>query len=194
MIKEAVIIDSGVANLGSLQYALERVGCAGTVSLDPGVIRSAERVVLPGVGSARPAMDRLRETGLTEVIPVLTQPLLGICLGMQLLGQTTAEGDVSCLGILDYEARRIFHERVPHMGWNRLEVTRESPLTEGLDDSWTYFVHGYSVSTGSFTTATTTHGETFSAAISDRNFHAVQFHPERSSTAGRRLLENFLNL
>lgn len=192
---EVVIIDSGCANVGSVSYALQRLGARPVLTSDATVVASADRVILPGVGAAGAAMETLRDTGLEEVIPSLDQPLLGICLGMQLLGSFSEEGDAACLGMVDFRAKRLEHARVPHMGWNRLDVTSEaSPLMEGMAGSHVYFVHSYAVPVIDGTVATSTHGNTFSAAISSGNVHAVQFHPERSSTAGARLLENFLRL
>ncbi len=192
------IIDSGGANIASLRYALERLGCDATLTRDPDVVRTAGRVLLPGVGAAADAMHRLRASGLAEVIPTLTQPLLGICLGMQLLFDSSEEGDTSCLGVISGRARRLAAapgRPVPHMGWNQLEATRPHPLMRGVKDGdYAYFVHSYALPAGAATIATCEYGPSFSAAVSHRNFHATQFHPERSAGVGATVLQNFLEL
>jgi len=192
------IIDSGGANIASLRYALERLGCDATLTRDPDVVRNAGRVLLPGVGAAADAMQRLRAYGLAEVIPTLTQPVLGICLGMQLLFESSEEGDTPCLGIVPGRARRFVvapGRPVPHMGWNQLESTRAHPLLRGVrEGDYAYFVHSYALPVGPATIATCQYGVGFSAAVSHRNFHATQFHPERSSRVGATLLQNFLEL
>ncbi len=196
--RDALIIDSGGANLASLQYAFARLGAATRVSADPDALAAARRVVLPGVGSAADAMRRLRATGLDSVLPRLTQPLLGICLGMQLLYEHSAEGDVDCLGILPQRVRRLqpSPERpVPHMGWNSLQSVQADPLLEGLGAlPYFYFVHGYAAPVGPFTLAPVEYGESFSAVVRRANFWGVQFHPERSAAAGARVLANFLSV
>jgi glutamine amidotransferase len=192
------IIDSGGANIASLRYALERLGCYATLTRDPDVVRTAGRVLLPGVGAAADAMQRLRASGLAEVIPTLTQPLLGICLGMQLLFDSSEEGDTSCLGVISGRARRLAAapgRPVPHMGWNQLESTRPHPLMRGVKDGdYAYFVHSYALPAGAATIATCEYGQSLSAAVSHRNFHATQFHPERSAGVGATVLQNFLEL
>ncbi len=196
--RDALIIDSGGANLASLQYAFARLGAATRVSAEPDAVAAARRVVLPGVGSAADAMRRLRATGLDSVLPRLTQPLLGICLGMQLLYEHSAEGDVDCLGILPQRVRRLqpSPERpVPHMGWNSLQSVQADPLLEGLGAlPYFYFVHGYAAPVGPFTLAPVEYGESFSAVVRRANFWGVQFHPERSAAAGARVLANFLSV
>ena len=193
-----VIVDSGGANLTSLCNALTRLGAAALVTSDAATIRSAARVILPGVGSATAAMARLRDLQLTRVIPGLQQPMLGICLGMQLLYERSEEGDVPCLGILPGQVRRIEPQpglSVPHMGWNTLEIVRDDPLLDGLDaGSYVYFVHSYAASVDSHTLAISEHGSPLTALVRHGNFWGTQFHPERSGTAGARLLENFLRL
>ena len=142
-------------------------------------------------------MERLRETGLDELVPRLRQPVLGICLGMQLLFRHSTEGDTPLLGIIDADIQRLPEGaglRIPHMGWNRVAPEREDPLTEGLDNSWFYFVHSFAAPTGRWTLASCTHGERFSAIVGHENFRGAQFHPERSAGAGARLLKNFLEL
>ena len=193
-----VIVDSGGANLASLRNALTRLGAAALVTSDAAAIRSAARVILPGVGSATAAMARLRDLQLTRVIPGLQQPMLGICLGMQLLYERSEEGDVPCLGILPGQVRRIAPQpglSVPHMGWNTLEIVRDDPLLNGfVAGSYVYFVHSYAASVDSHTLAISEHGSPLTALVRHGNFWGTQFHPERSGTAGARLLENFLRL
>jgi imidazole glycerol-phosphate synthase subunit HisH len=197
-VTEAVIIDSGGANLASLQFALERLGARAVVSSDARAIAAAPRVLLPGVGSAADAMQRLRRSGLAELLPTLRQPVLGICLGMQLLFERSAEGTTECLGVLPGTVRRLEAARgrpVPHMGWNQLTDPREDPLLEGIEPGeYFYFVHGYAVPTSEVTLAQVHYGEAVSAAVRRRNFWGTQFHPERSASAGARLLGNFLRL
>jgi glutamine amidotransferase len=193
---DVAIINNGGANIASLQFALDRLGAASRLTTDPVELRSARRVILPGVGAAGDAMARLRALGLAEVIPQLTQPVLGICLGMQLLFERSAEGDTPCLGLIPACVAR-FPDRVglpvPHMGWNRMRRLRASPLLQGLDDAaYVYFVHSFAAPTGAWTVATSDYGGEFSALVQVRNFHGAQFHPERSSKPGSRLLQNFL--
>jgi glutamine amidotransferase len=190
-----VIVASG-ANIASLQFALQRLDADAAVSADPEVIRAAGHVILPGVGAAAVAMSRLRQSGLDTVIPVLRQPVLGICLGMQLLHESSQEGDVACLGVIPGGAARFADDPgrpVPHMGWNTLEIRRPSPLLAGLSDGdYAYFVHSYALDVGAATVASAHYGAHFSACVQWRNFYGAQFHPERSAAVGARLLENFL--
>jgi glutamine amidotransferase len=195
---DVAIIDSGGANLASLRFALDRLGARSIVSADPAVIEAAPRVLLPGVGAAADAMQRLRADGLDALIPRLRAPLLGICLGMQLLFEHSAEGDTECLGVLPGEIARLRAAPglpVPHMGWNTLAIGRADPLLEGLGhDDRLYFVHGFAAPVGDTTLAAVEYGGTLSAAVGRDNFRGVQFHPERSSVAGARVLQNFLSL
>lgn len=195
---EAVIIDSGGANLASLQFALERLGARTAVSSDVREIAAAARVLLPGVGSAGDAMQRLRRSRVAELLPTLRQPVLGICLGMQLLFERSAEGTTECLGVLPGMVRRMQPgpgRPVPHMGWNQLSDTREDPLLEGIEPGeYFYFVHGYAVPATAVTLAHVQYGEAISAVVRRNNFWGTQFHPERSACAGARLLGNFLGL
>jgi glutamine amidotransferase len=197
-VTEVVIIDNGGGNVASVRYALERLGCAALVTRDPERIRAAPCVILPGVGAARDAMRRLTSAGLDRLIPTLTQPVLGICLGMQLLYSASAEGDTDCLGILPGRATRLVEapgRAVPHMGWNQLQPVRESPLLAGIAaGDYAYFVHSYALPPGPDTVATCDYGGPFTAIVSRRNFHGAQFHPERSARAGARLLANFVAL
>jgi glutamine amidotransferase len=190
------IIDSGGANIASLLYAFERLGREAELTTDPTKIRNAERVLLPGVGAARDAMQRLRDAGLVDVIRGLEQPVLGICLGMQLLLEGSAEEDVTCLGIVPGIAAKLAVSAdypVPNMGWCATHRIRDDAVMEGIDDnSFFYFLHSYALPVSDVTIATAEHGQPFSAALRYKNFVATQFHPERSSAAGARLLENFL--
>ena len=191
------VVDSGGANISSVLHALRRLGTEPVFTGDAGAIEAAERVILPGVGSAGAAMERLRATGLDELVPRLRQPVLGICLGMQLLFRHSTEGDTPLLGIIDADIQRLPEGaglRIPHMGWNRVAPEREDPLTEGLENSWFYFVHSFAAPAGRWTLASCTHGESFSAIVGHENFRGAQFHPERSAGAGARLLKNFLEL
>src|SRR5690606_5079748 len=159
-------------------------------------LAGATRVILPGVGAAAPAMRLLRERGFVEALPRLEVPLLGICLGMQLLFEHSEEGDVACLGLLPGVVRRLQPlpgRRVPHMGWNRLRQRRATPLLDGLGDgAWAYFVHGYAAERGESCVAEATHGAAFAAVVERGRVAGAQFHPERSAAAGARLLQNFL--
>jgi glutamine amidotransferase len=198
MTASPVIVASGGANLASLRFALGRLGFDAPVTEDAEKIRSASHVILPGVGAARDAMRRLDAAGLTATIPKLTQPVLGICLGMQLLFSGSDEDDARCLGIIDGVARRFpggEHLPVPQMGWNQLVLERPSALLEGsADGDYAYFLHSYALPTGPYTRATTEYGIPFSAVVEQDNFFGTQFHPERSSKAGARLLANFLRM
>jgi imidazole glycerol-phosphate synthase subunit HisH len=195
---DTVIIDSGGANLASLQFAFERLGAATQVSCDASTIRQARRVILPGVGAAADAMQRLRNSGVAGLLPTLTQPVLGICLGMQLLFSRSEEGSTDCLGILPETVRRLQPSPglpVPHMGWNQLAPLREDPILEGIArDDYVYFVHSYAVPVSAVTLATTDYGIPVSAVVRKGNFWGAQFHPERSAGTGARLLANFLRL
>ncbi|MCX7512364.1 imidazole glycerol phosphate synthase subunit HisH [Frateuria sp. STR12] len=193
-----VLVDAGGTNIGSMRYALQRLGVQAPLTSDPETIRSAGKVILPGVGAAAPAMARLRASGLVELLRGLTQPVLGVCLGMQLLCAHSEEGGVDCLGVIPACVRRLQPApglRVPHMGWNRLRACAAHPLLEGLDDdAQAYFVHSYAVPVGDATLAVAEHGSAFSAVIARGNFQGMQFHPERSAAVGARLLHNFLAL
>lgn len=195
---DTAIIDSGGANLASLQFAFERLGAQADVTTDPTAIRAAKRVVLPGVGSAADAMARLRHAGLADLLPSLTQPVLGICLGMQLLFNLSEEGDTPCLGIIPAAVKRLRPAQgrpVPHMGWNQLSPVRDDPLLEGISkDDYVYFVHSFAAPVSDVTLASADYGDPLSAIVRQRNFWGTQFHPERSATVGSRVLANFLKL
>ncbi|MBP9946561.1 MAG: imidazole glycerol phosphate synthase subunit HisH [Vicinamibacteria bacterium] len=194
-----VLLDSGGANLGSVQAAFARLGVEAPVTTAPATIAQATHVVLPGVGTAAACMARLRENGLDQLIPRLTQPLLGICVGMQLLFERSQESDTECLGLLAGEVRRLTPSpgiRIPHMGWNRLNATAAPPhpLVAGLDEASVYFVHSYAAAPSPDTIASCVHGEPFAAVVARGLVMGAQFHPERSSVAGARLLRNFLEI
>ena len=192
---DVAIIDSGGANIASLVFALQRLGCEAVLTRDPQRIRDARRVILPGVGAAADAMERLAANGLDRLIPTLEQPLLGICLGMALLFEESEEGPARCLGIIPGTARRFAASvgPVPHMGWNQVQRRTDSPLLAGLEDGeYFYFVHSYALPPGPCTVATTDYGGPFTAIARRGNFHGTQFHPERSGRAGARVLRNFL--
>jgi len=200
---DVVVIDSGGANLASLRFALTRLGTEATVSSDPARISRASHVLLPGVVSAHDAMLRLKSAGLTSLIPQLTQPLLGICLGMQLLYESSTESapgqeGTRGLGVLEGSVTRLAGGPdlpVPHMGWNQVETLREDPLLKGIGSAdYVYFVHGYAAPVTPATLAVTGYGQSFASVVRKANFHGVQFHPERSATVGSRLLANFLAL
>jgi imidazole glycerol-phosphate synthase subunit HisH len=195
--RQVVIVASG-ANIASLQFALQRLDADSCVSADATAVCAASHVILPGVGAAAEAMARLRECGLDSVIPKLQQPVLGICLGMQLLHETSQEGDVDCLGVIPGRAERFAPSAVrpvPHMGWNTLDIRRPCTLLEGLaDGSHAYFVHSFAVGISAATVASTNYGAPFSACVQWRNFYGTQFHPERSAAVGARILRNFLSV
>jgi glutamine amidotransferase len=195
---DVVIIASGGANIASLQYALARLGTPSEVSADPERIRAASHVILPGVGAAGDAMMRLRQRRLDTVIPALDQPVLGICLGMQLLFESSEEGQASCLGVIPGRAALLTSAPglpVPHMGWNTVQALRPHPLLTGLKGGdYAYFVHSYALGLSEATIASTEYGSAFSACVQWRNFHGAQFHPERSAAMGAQVLRNFLAL
>lgn len=190
------IIDSGGANIASLRYAIERLGIDSKITTDAQTLRAATHVILPGVGAAADCMERLRSANLLETVRGLRQPLLGVCVGMQLLFESSEEGDVACLGLLPGRVQR-FAERdglpVPHMGWNQLEFTQPSPLLDDIaSGDYVYFVHSYCVPESENTVATATYGERFAAIVRRGKVFGAQFHPERSAAAGALVLRNFL--
>ncbi|HTV52524.1 MAG TPA: imidazole glycerol phosphate synthase subunit HisH [Steroidobacteraceae bacterium] len=195
---EVTIIDSGGANLASLAFALERLGARAHITRDATQIAAAARVILPGVGSAHDAMRRLQQAGLIEHLPRLRQPVLGICLGMQLLYERSQEGATECLGVLPGMVQRLEPSPglpVPHMGWNQLEPRARDPLLAGVPAGcYMYFVHGYAAPVAEYACAVTEYGKPFAAIVRRDNFWGTQFHPERSGAAGAQLLRNFLEL
>ena len=195
---QLAIIDSGGANIASLQLAVERLGVPADLTTDPARLHSASHVILPGVGAAADCMSRLQTAGLVDTIRGLRQPLLGICVGMQLLFESSEEGDVTCLGMLPGRVRRLPNRGdlpVPHMGWNQLEFNTGSPLLNDINvGDYVYFVHSYAAPLTAATLATTNYGESFSAVVQQNNVYGAQFHPERSAQVGAQLLRNFLQL
>ena len=190
------IIDSGGANIASLRIALERLGAESVVTTDHDVIRNAPRVLLPGVGSADSAMIKLRGAGLDQLIPLLKQPLLGICLGMQLLFERSEEGPANCLGVIPGSIDKLLAapgKPVPHMGWNQFTQVRPDALLDGVSSlDHVYFVHSFAAPTSGATVAITDYGVAFTAVARRDNFCGTQFHPERSGVVGARILANFL--
>lgn len=193
-----VILDTDCANLFSITAAVHRLGYQSVVSSDTDMILQADKLFLPGVGTAQAAMDQLRERGLIEVIKVYSQPILGICLGMQLLGSGSDEnGGVSTLGIIDAPVTLIANTglRLPHIGWNQVTPQAGNRLFHGIDEgSYFYFLHSYAMPLCASTIAQVRYGALFTAAVEQDNFFGVQFHPERSGAAGRQLLKNFLEM
>jgi imidazole glycerol-phosphate synthase subunit HisH len=192
-----VIIKYQSGNIFSVREACRSLGYEAMVSDEPEVIRSAEKVLFPGVGQASSAMESLRDTGLESLLPQLQQPVLGICLGMQLLFDKSAEEDTECLGILPGAVLRFPEDpacKVPHMGWNRI-YGHHGPLFEGVDqDAYMYYVHSYYLPPNRYSLAETPYYVRFSAAVQKNNFFGCQFHPEKSGTEGRKVLRNFLSL
>ena len=190
------IIDSGGANIGSIRYALQRLGFDGVLTAEEEDIRTADRVILPGVGAAAAAMRKLKAKGLDTLIPTLQQPVLGICLGLQLMFEASAEQDTPCLGIIPARVEALpagDGHRLPQMGWNTVNPVRHEPLLANTTTpAWAYFVHGYAAPPGPWTTAVTEFGVPFSAMVRWKNFTACQFHPERSADAGAAILRAFL--
>jgi glutamine amidotransferase len=195
---QTVIVNSGCANIASVKFAFERLGANVNVSSDLQEISKADRIILPGVGTFDFAMSGLIKNQLINAIKSLSQPVLGICLGMQLYFEGSAEGVTQGLGLAKGMADKFLSEPnlpVPHMGWNQLENLSDDPLLKGLDEgSYVYFVHSYFIPLGETTLAETTYGTTFSASVRKENFWGCQFHPERSSDVGATILNNFLKL
>jgi glutamine amidotransferase len=193
-----VIIKYNAGNIQSVLYALERIGVEATVTDDLQQIQSADKVIFPGVGEASTAMNYLKERGLDIVIKNLTQPVLGICLGMQLMCKHSEENDIECLGIFDENVKKFKAEglgfKVPQIGWNEI-FNLQSPLFNGLkENDYCYFVHSYYAALGEHTIATTNYIQSYSSALQKNNFYGVQFHPEKSAKVGEQILKNFINL
>ena len=192
------IIDSGGANIASVQFALERLGAESVLTKDVKIIQSADKVLLPGVGAAPIAMQNLAEYELIDCIRGLTQPVMGICLGMQLLFAVSPEGNTPLLGIFDADCETFTPAQgrsVPHMGWNRLSKQQDHPLLAGVDEgTHVYFVHSYFAPVTAQTIAATNYGDDFTAIVAENNFMGCQFHPEKSGLVGAQILRNFLEM
>jgi glutamine amidotransferase len=194
---DIAVVDYKGGNVQSVLFALERLGATPTLTADPETLRKADKVLFPGEGEAASAMAALRQAGLDQVLPTLTQPFLGICLGMQLLGLHSEENDTPLLGLLPFNVQRFAPDaqhKVPHMGWNNLQGL-QGPLFAGLGAAdHVYFVHSYYAPVGAYTIAEAAHPHAFSAAVQHANFYGVQFHTEKSGAVGTRILSNFLEL
>lgn len=194
-----VIIKYNAGNIFSVLYALKRIGIEAVVSDDFDTIRNADKVIFPGVGEASSAMAYLRKKGLDTLIKNLKQPVLGICIGLQLLCRHSEEGDVECLGIFDTDVKRFdnIHNqelKIPHMGWNTINNIQDNRIMSGINGSYTYFVHSYYAPVCSHTVATCNYIVPFSAILHRDNFYATQFHPEKSGDSGEQILKNFIAL
>ncbi|WP_371398083.1 imidazole glycerol phosphate synthase subunit HisH [Fretibacter rubidus] len=194
-----VIVDTGVANLASVRFAFERLGINPIVSRDPSVIFTSERVIIPGVGAAPLAMQNINALGLTPVLKSLIQPVMGICLGMQLIFETLDEGgkQTQGLGLVPGKVTRLDTGDLPspHMGWNTLKPVKDDPLLEGITDKdYAYFVHSFAAPLSKITLASAEYGQDFSAVVRHKNVWGCQFHPERSADTGAKILSNFLKV
>lgn len=193
---KVVLVDGGGSNIGSVRYALQRIGVDAALTGDAETIRAADRVILPGVGAAAEGMKKLRGHGLIEVLRTLDKPLLGVCVGMQLLFGHSEEDDVECLGLLPGRVARLAAGdgvRIPHMGWNTLHNRRTASLLEGIGEgAHAYFVHSYAAPVGDDCLVSCEYGREFAAVVQHGNVAGAQFHPERSSAVGERLLKNFI--
>ncbi len=195
---EVAVVKYNAGNICSVDYALKRLGVEAVITDDQEVIRKADKVIFPGVGEAETTMTHLKATGLDVLVKELRQPVLGICLGMQLMCRHSEEGDVDCLNIFDTDVKRFLpqkhQDKVPHMGWNTIGSLK-SPLFQGLGETeFVYFVHSFYVPVCEFMAAETCYIHPFSAALHKDNFYATQFHPEKSGKTGEKILKNFLEL
>ena len=195
---DVAIIKYNAGNIYSVDYALKRLGVTPIITADPALLRKADKVIFPGVGEAFTTMEYLRAHQLDQVIKSLKQPVLGICLGMQLMCQHSEEGNADCLGIFPTAVKRFqptrHEDKVPHMGWNTLTNVQSALFEGGLEGQFVYFVHSYYVPLNDFTAATTDYILPFSASLHKDNFYASQFHPEKSGSVGEQMLKNFLQL
>lgn len=192
---QVAIVKYNAGNIRSVDFALQRLGVKARITDDHGELSSADRVIFPGVGEASTTMDYLRERGLDKLIRSLKQPVLGICLGLQLMCRNSEEGPTDCIGIFDLPVKKFKPVRkVPHMGWNSLSETRGRLISRDLEGRYMYFVHSYYAELGEYTSAVTDYINPFSAALEKDNFFATQFHPEKSGGAGEIILKNFLRI
>lgn len=192
------VVKIGVGNTASVTFALERLGAAARLTADAAEIAEADRVILPGVGAAAYSMAKIEEAGLRETLSSFDRPLLGICLGQQLLFDRSEEGDAAALGIIPGEVRKLEGSPaspIPHMGWSRLALVRDHALLEGVEDgAYCYFVHSFACPVNEWSLATAEYGAPFAAVVGRKNVFGCQFHPERSGAVGARILQNFLAL
>ena len=195
---KVAVIKYNAGNICSVDYALKRLGVEAVITADEAVLRAADKVIFPGVGEAETTMNFLRADGMDKLIKELTQPVLGICLGMQLMCHHSEEGDVDCLGIFDADVKHFVslkhEEKVPHMGWNTVKQTNSELFKGFVHEEYVYFVHSYYVPLNDCTAAVTDYILPFSSALHKDNFYATQFHPEKSGDVGERILQNFLTL
>lgn len=195
---KVAVVKYNAGNIHSVDCALKRLGIEAVITADKETLRSADKVIFPGVGEAETTMNHLKANGMDELIKNLRQPVLGICLGMQLMCRYSEEGTVDCLGIFDTEVKRFVpqkHEdKVPHMGWNTIWKTNSGLFKGFAQEEFVYFVHSFYVPVSEFTAAETDYILPFSAALHKDNFYATQFHPEKSGAVGERILRNFLDL
>lgn len=195
---KVAIIKYNAGNICSVDYALKRLGVDAVITSDEAVLRAADKVIFPGVGEAETTMNFLRTSGMDKLIKELRQPVLGICLGMQLMCRHSEEGDADCLGIFDAEVKRFIaqkqEDKVPHMGWNTLKQTNSDLFKGFTGEEYVYFVHSYYVPLNNHTAAVTDYILPFSAALHKENYYATQFHPEKSGSVGERILRNFIAL
>lgn len=193
-----VIIKYNAGNIFSVDSALKRLGVEAVVTDDKNLIRQADKVIFPGVGEASTTMKYLHDTGLGTIIKELKQPVLGICLGMQVMCRYSEEGNTDCLNIFDTEVKRFVPknhaDKIPHMGWNTITDVKKPLFDPSLENRYVYFVHSYYVALSPHTVATTDYIQPFSAALHKENFYATQFHPEKSGDVGEQILTNFLKL
>lgn len=192
------IIKYNAGNIFSVESAIKRLGADVIVTDDENLIKKADKVIFPGVGEASSTMHHLREKGFDKLIVSLQQPVLGICLGMQLMCKFSEEGNADCLNIFDVDVKRFcpttINDKIPHMGWNTLNGVKSLLLDDKIENQYVYFVHSYFVPVNKYTIATTDYIHPFSAALNNNNFYATQFHPEKSGSVGERILENFLKI